>query len=118
MGFDSHFLGYRHAGYYLPDYLVVQFPEIPVGSGTGVFLMQSRDTRSALTIPRRSYKSFVLFPLPSSPSGEYHDYIDGIRGRFPGGELKTILERGCRFDVGPISALPLLFPSAALEPSP
>ncbi len=29
VGFDSHFLGYRHAGYYLPEYLTIQFPEVP-----------------------------------------------------------------------------------------
>jgi hypothetical protein len=31
VGFDSHFLGYRHAGYYLPGYLTVQFPEVQLG---------------------------------------------------------------------------------------
>jgi hypothetical protein len=38
-GFDSHFLGYRHAGYYLPDYVVVQYPEVKLSSGTRAFAM-------------------------------------------------------------------------------
>jgi 4-amino-4-deoxy-L-arabinose transferase-like glycosyltransferase len=28
LSFDSHFLGYRHAGYYLPSYLTLQYPEV------------------------------------------------------------------------------------------
>jgi hypothetical protein len=28
VGMDSHFLGYRHAGYYLPGYLTAEFPAV------------------------------------------------------------------------------------------
>ena len=28
VGFDSHFLGFRHAGYYFPDYTIVEYPEV------------------------------------------------------------------------------------------
>ena len=54
VGFDSHFLGYRHAGYYLPDYLTVQFPEVQLASGTRVFAMQDRDTRLESGLPATS----------------------------------------------------------------
>ena len=51
VGFDSHFLGYRHAGYYLPDYLTVQFPAVQLASGMRVFAMQNRDTRLETGLP-------------------------------------------------------------------
>ncbi|HYL38398.1 MAG TPA: DUF2723 domain-containing protein [Bryobacteraceae bacterium] len=112
VGFDSHFLGYRHAGYYLPDYLVVQFPEVPLASGTGVFWMQHRDTRVTAKIPMRPYKYFILFPLPSSER-EYHGYLDGVRARLPPGELRVVARGGFQYTVGPAADLGLLFPSAA-----
>ena len=62
VGFDSHFLGYRHAGYYLPEYLTIQFPEVPLASTTGVFVMRHQDTRLVQPSPDR-----LLPELPSVP---------------------------------------------------
>ena len=45
IAFDSHFLGYRHAGYYLPGYVTVEYPEVKLREGTRVFAMHERDTR-------------------------------------------------------------------------
>ena len=42
VGFDSHFLGYRHAGYYLPGWFTAQFPEVRLVSGMRVFAMETR----------------------------------------------------------------------------
>jgi Protein of unknown function (DUF2723) len=111
VGFDSHFLGYRHAGYYLPGYLTVQFPETRIASGTGVFMMQSRDTRMEGHLCAASVREFVMFPLPAGDK-EYSDYMALVRKRFPPGELRTVIQSGRVFTIGPVADLPLLFPHA------
>jgi hypothetical protein len=111
VGFDSHFLGYRHAGYYLPEYLVVEFPEVPLASTNGVFAMQQGDTRLVSRLRVGAFRNFILFPLPSSDN-EYREYLQRIRARFPAGELHVIVQNGSEFLTGPISALHLLFPNA------
>ncbi len=113
VGFDSHFLGYRHAGYYLPEYLTVQFPEVPLASATGVFVMQHRDTRLLSRLPTGSFRNFLLFPLPSSDS-EYREYMQKVRARFPAGELRVTARNGFEFLTGPVSALGVLFPNAVV----
>jgi Protein O-mannosyl-transferase TMEM260-like len=113
VGFDSHFLGYRHAGYYLPEYLTIQFPEVPLASATGVFVMQHRDTRLLSRLPVGSFRDFILFPLPSADS-EYREYMQSVRARFPTGELRVIARNGLEFLTGPVSALGALFPNAVV----
>jgi hypothetical protein len=112
VGFDSHFLGYRHAGYYLPEYLTIQFPEMPLVSSTGVFTMRNRDTRLTSRVDVGSDRYFVLFPLPSSDN-EYREFMQHIRGRFPAGVLLVTVQNGIEILTGPISALHVLFPHAA-----
>src|SRR5205085_7276101 len=45
IGFDSHFLGYRHAGYYLPAFVTAQYPEVAYPDGKRIFVMRDRDTQ-------------------------------------------------------------------------
>ena len=63
VGFDSHFLGYRHAGYYLPQYLTVQFPEVQLRPGIRVFAMQHRDTRLEAQSCRGVLPEFCAVPF-------------------------------------------------------
>jgi len=115
VGFDSHFLGYRHAGYYLPEYLTIQFPEVPLESATGMFVMRHRNTSLVSRIPVGSFRDFILFPLPSSDT-EYREYMQRVCARFPAGTLRVIALNGHEFLTGPISALRVLFPNTiALE---
>jgi len=113
IGFDSHFQGYRHAGFYLPGYLTIQFPEVPLGSATGVFAMQNRQTTLASQIATGSFRDFILFPLPPSEK-EYTDYMNRIRARFPAGELHVTTQNGIEFLRGPIRSLPALFPNTII----
>jgi hypothetical protein len=115
VGFDSHFLGYRHAGYYLPAYLTLQFPEVRTASGSGVFTMQNRDTRVLARLPDTSAREFVMFPLPAGDL-EYSDYMALVRKRFPPGELRTVIKGGLAFTIGPVADLPLLFPHTGSRP--
>jgi hypothetical protein len=115
VGMDSHFLGYRHAGYYLPGYLTVEFPEVQLRSGRRIFAMQDRDTRleSRPNVP--SVRNFVIFPLPLGDK-EYSDYMAQVCKRFPPGSLHSIIRGGHEFEIGPVEDLPYLFPASALVP--
>jgi hypothetical protein len=111
VGFDSHFLGYRHAGYYLPQYLTVQFPEVQLGSGIRIFAMRHRDTRLEVSLAAGSFQDFVMFPLPLGET-EYSKYLTAVRNRFPAGHLRIVSRGGHDFAVGPVQDLHFLFPLA------
>jgi hypothetical protein len=113
VGFDSHFLGYRHAGYYLPEYLTIQYPEVPLASTTGVFAMRHQDTRLVNHLSIGSFRNFLLFPLPTSDN-EYREYMQHVRTHFLPGELRATTWNGHDFLTGPVSALHVLFPHALL----
>jgi 4-amino-4-deoxy-L-arabinose transferase-like glycosyltransferase len=117
VGFDSHFLGYRHAAYYLPAYLTVQYPEVRLPQGLRVFAVEQRRTKLLTTIPRRQFKNFVLFPLPAGSSGpsEYAEYLGRVRARFRPGDLRTTVIAQHEFVMGSASELSTLFPNAAPE---
>ncbi len=112
LSFDSHFLGYRHAGYYLPGYLTLQYPEVKLNEGTRIFAMQGQDTRLLASLPAGSYKRFVVFPLPGT-SAEYQHYLDTFKKLLPAQDLEYTNVRGRQFVTGPIRDLPLLFPHVA-----
>jgi hypothetical protein len=109
VGFDSHFLGYRHAGYYLPGYLTVQFPEVQLMPGKRIFSMENGDTHIVNLLDISSIRNFIIFPLPSGDS-EYSDYMATVRKRFPPGELRTIVRNGSEFAIAPVADLRFLFP--------
>jgi hypothetical protein len=112
LSFDSHFNGFRHAGYYLPDYLTVEYPEAHLKEGPRIFSMYERDTRLVTVLPATPYTRFVLFPLPDGDS--YKEYLQKVIDRLPGKSLHTVHLGGHEFVTGSISDLPLLFPEATL----
>ncbi len=111
VGFDSHFLGYRHAGYYLPDYQIVQYPEVRYPDGKRVFAMKGGETTLMSRIPTAGFTQFVFSPLPQDDP-EYAEYLKGVIARLPGGDLRRIQAGGREYVVAPIRDLGLLFPSA------
>jgi hypothetical protein len=111
VGLDSHFLGYRHAGYYLPRYLTVQFPEVKL-SGAKVFAMRNQDTGLMMTIDTNATRNFVIFPLPQNDP-EYSDYMAQLRKRIPSGDLRLIAQGGDDYAFGPVGDLHCLFPHTA-----
>lgn len=115
IGYDSHFLGYRHAGYYLPNYSTVEYPEVRLREGVRVFAMHSRDTRLLAALPIASYSRFVLFPLPDE-SASYRDYEEKVKRKLPQAGLQTIHLAGFDFVTGPVSDLRCLFPKAVPGP--
>lgn len=115
IGFDSHFLGYRHAGYYLPDYSTVEYPEVRLREGVRVFAMHDRNTRLLATLPTSQYSRFVLFPLPAD-SGSYKEYLQTVLRKLPHAGLQTIHLDGFDFVTGPISDVACLFPRTTSLP--
>lgn len=111
VSFDSHFDGFRHAGYYLPDYLTVEYPEAHLKEGPRIFSMHERDTRLLTELPGAPYVRFVVFPLPTGDS--YRQYLQMVKAKLPGESLHAVSAGGREFIIGPISDLPLLFPEAA-----
>jgi hypothetical protein len=107
LGFDSHFMGYRHAGYYLPDYVTVEYPAVRLSSGLRIFTMRHRDTTLATGLAG-GYKTFIVFPLPQE-GDEYRSYTAGIESRFTPNDLSYRSSGGRTFITGPISALATLF---------
>lgn len=111
VGFDSHFLGYRHAGYYLPHYLTVEFPAVSLAAGTRIFAMRHRDTRLLRTLDLGPIEKFVIFPAPPGDK-EFSAYMEDVLKRFPPGTLRVITRGGYRYALGPVAALPFLFPDS------
>lgn len=111
LSFDSHFLGFRHAGYYLPGYLTLEYPEAHLTEGTRIFAMNGRETQLLSALPANSGSQFIVFPLPHGPA--FEQYTQMVFARVPKGSLRTIHADGYDFIAGPASDLHLLFPSIA-----
>lgn len=109
VGFDSHFMGYRHAGYYLPEFVTVQYPEVTYPGGKRVFLMQSGDTQLRPQLSVARFKRFVFLPLP--PGSDYSAYVHGVLAQMPEADVKRISLGRSKVFTGPVSALSILFPT-------
>jgi hypothetical protein len=107
VGFDSHFLGYRHAAYYLPEYLTVQYPELIIGGHRGAFVVQNRQTEFLQRLPLDRYTRFVLLPLP--PGDEERAYLRDVYARFSSGKLYEKREGAWLFEIGSPLDLNVLF---------
>jgi hypothetical protein len=81
VGFDSHFLGYRHAAYYLPEFLTLQYPAVRTAQGTRIFAVRNRRTELLDGLPPGAYRDFVLFPLPEG--ADYERYAALQLARLP-----------------------------------
>ncbi len=108
LSFDSHYLGFRHAGYYLPGYLTLQYPEVKLIEGTRIFAMQGDDTRLLTGLPTAAYSRFVIFPL--AENAEDKQYLQKVMSKLPSHGVSVVHRDGKDFVIGPVSELPLLFP--------
>ena len=112
VSFDNHFLGYRHAGYYLPGYMTVEYPEANLIQGPRIFAMHGRNSLLLTQLPSGTFTRFVLFPLPAGDA-EYAQYTEKIEKMLPARDLKTVSLGGHQFVTAPMTDLPILFPQAA-----
>jgi hypothetical protein len=113
LGFDSHFLGYRHAGYYLPEYVTVEYPEVQYRDGKRVFVMQGGSTRLARTFPSNGPKTFAVFPMPHGD--DYSTLLDRVVARLP---RPLQVDLRSPYASGPVAALRPLFPATMPQPDP
>jgi hypothetical protein len=111
VGFDSHFQGYRHAGYYLPHFVTVQYPELAYPGGKRVFVMHERNTEVVGRVPVDRFERFVLFPLPQGQ--QYATFLDTVQAKLPRGALANTVIGRRKALMGPVSLLPVLFPETA-----
>ena len=111
VGFDSHFMGYRHAGYYLPAYRTVEYPAALAGPGPRLgprlFVMHGRDTTLAHE-PAAGYSRFVFFPLPRE-GRDYRDYVASLVQKCAPASLDALSRDGQAWISGPASALAALY---------
>jgi hypothetical protein len=112
VAFDSHFLGFRHAGYSLPQYQTVEYPEVALPDGTRAFAMHGRDTSLLPSLPTVAFERFVFFPLPQDDSS-YRKYLEGVESKLPPGSFRVVHAEGFDFVTGPVSCLGRLFPKTA-----
>jgi hypothetical protein len=111
IGFDSHFLGYRHAGFYLPSFATVQYPEVPYSDGPHVFLMRNGETEVVRSFVIDRFEHFVFFPLPEG--SEYSTYVNRVLAGLPAGVVNPITVGKRKVLAGPAWAIPLMFRSTA-----
>jgi hypothetical protein len=111
---DSHFNGFRHAGYYLPGYFTVEYPEVRMKDGPHLFTMNQRDTTLMSALPLAPYRRFIIFPLPDGDS--YRKYIQEVTTKMPSRDISRVTLGGHDYLTGPISDLSLLFPNAVKAP--
>lgn len=111
VGGDFHMQGFRHAGYALPEFLTVQFPEKPSERGLRVFVMRQRETAALSEIPAGPYQRFVLFPV--ADIGGLQDRMRAVQAHFADGALQTMRSGDREFVVGSTADLHFLFPSTA-----
>jgi hypothetical protein len=117
VSFDNHFLGYRHAGYYLPDYLTIEYPEANLKQGPRIFAMKNRDSFLLPELPAGPYTRFVLFPLPNGDA-EYAKYAQKIQKLLPAKDLTSVTLGGHIYVSAPIRDLPILYPKAPPATAP
>jgi len=115
VAFDNHALGFRHAGYYLPGYLTLEYPEATLLEGKRIFAMRGRNSFLLSQLPSAAYSRFVLFPLPAG-NAEYTQYLQKVEKLLPSKDLRSVDLNGHAFVTAPIADLPLLFPDAAVPP--
>ena len=107
---DVYRYGFREAGYYSPEYLVVQHPEMPLSSSIKVYAMHNRKTVILDKIPMEKYSRFVVFPTP-----RHENVQEELWSMFPEGSVSKVSKNGYTFIEGPSSELKYLFPKTAAQ---
>jgi hypothetical protein len=112
VAFDSHFLGFRHAGYSLPQYMTVEYPEVPQHDGIRVFAMRGRDTSLLPNMRAVASERFIFYPLPQDGAG-YRKYLESVESKLPPDTIRVVHIDGVDFVTGPVPCLSSLFPKTA-----
>lgn len=106
---DAHVGGFRHAGYYLPEYFVVQYPEMKFTEGTRVFAMSARKTQLLERLPLERFDRFVVLG-PFGDKEAAKEFRASLIKSFPAGALSTTSIEEHDYLTGPTAYLGRLFP--------
>src|SRR5262249_55564704 len=101
--------GYRHAAYYEPDFLTLEYPEQHLPAGARLVAVRRRDTQLLETLPANAPQQFVLFPLPGD--AEDREYVSRLVSSAPAGTFRVLATTKHCFLTGRTADLALLFPS-------
>jgi hypothetical protein len=96
----------------MPNYVVVEYPEVKLQEGMRIFSMHERDTHLLGGLPIGPYSRFVFFPL-ALRDAEGRRYLQTIEDQVGRKNLQTVPAGGVEFVTGPIADLPRLFPELA-----
>ena len=110
IGIDSHFLGYRHAGYYLPQYQTIEYPEVKMLQGTRLFTMKDQQTQLMPFMPSGCFAHFVIFPLPRD--SEDSEYMNKLTAKLNPADLRIVKIGAYSYVTGPVADLRAIFPVA------
>ncbi len=104
LGFDAHFLGFRHAAYYLPEFLTLV---VPRPASRILFSAQYRSTSLVKQAPLDRFPKFLVFLHPAKQ--QYQKYLDQLRPRLRDGALQKETIDGQEFLMGDSRDLAPLF---------
>jgi hypothetical protein len=112
---DNHLLGYRHAGYYMPQYQTIEYPAANLVEGPRIFAMEGGQSSLLTELPSGGFTRFVFYPLPNGDPA-YVEYMATVTKLLPTQDLTTVELNGHPFVSAPMKDLALLFPKMAAAP--
>ncbi len=107
VGFDAHFMGWRHAGYYLPEFLVTAAPRTRFGDQRGIFAARERRTLR-LDDPPSDGRRAVFFPLLEGREGDRY-FVRAVRDLLPVDAISRVAVGGIDFATAPAAAVGPVF---------
>lgn len=114
VAFDAHFFGFRHAGYYLPEFVTIAYPAANFPDGPPIFSVKGRRT-ARLPIPPPGFENLVFFPLPSGRRYEEH-FRRNVTQRIGESRIETLFADEIRIRFTDASALEELYLNLAGTP--
>lgn len=113
VSFDWHLYGFRHMGYHLPEYLVLQYPETRITGGFMASAMQGGKTLMMHRLELGQYRRFLIIDAARNVP-----FREQLVAELPPGTLTSFRIGGHEYLSGPIASLGHLFPVTAGHASP
>lgn len=111
VGFDLHFMSYRHFGYYLPEFTTVLYPPVDLPEGSKVMTLRGRQTVKLSELALRDGDRFLI-GIP--PGAEYSKLLDVVSRLFPEGVLFPVGPKDQSYLAGQARDLGTVFPVQVL----
>jgi hypothetical protein len=118
IGFDTVLYGFRQVGYYLPDFKILEYPEIYTHDGIKIFTMQHHQTTLVSAFSDHTIKNILIVcplvcetdqSIPNKINYEVHIQSD-LAKKLPLNTLKLIRKEGREYLLLEAKYLPIIFP--------